>query len=93
MSGQEIEDFDMDRYAQEYIAASEDKKNDTFLGSFILAAMAQKVMVSGAIIESGNYHAGLPGDLNRTLFSRKGKKSDKSSGQEKGDVHDKDSED
>ena len=93
LSGQEIEDFDMDRYAEEYIAASEEKKNDTFLGSFILAAMAQKVMVSGAIIESGNYHAGLPRDLNRTLFSRKGKKSDKNSRQEKGDVHDKDSED
>ncbi len=58
LSGCVIEDFDMDKYQSEYTAASEDEKDDTFIGKFILAALAQKSMVTNAIFKSGNLIAG-----------------------------------
>ena len=56
LSGCEIEDFDVDKYRDEYMNAAE--KDDTFLGEFILAAMSQKSMVTNKIYTSGNLLAG-----------------------------------
>ena len=56
LSGERIEDFDPDKHKQEYILAEE--KKDTFLGSFFLAAMAQKSMVTDRIFKSHNLLAG-----------------------------------
>ena len=58
LSGRSIEDFDIQKYQKEYTDASPDKKDDTFIGRFILAAMVQKSMVTNAIFESGNILAG-----------------------------------
>lgn len=54
LSGRTIEDFDIDKYRAEYEAADKDSKNRTYLGKFILAAMAQKSMVTNRIYKSGN---------------------------------------
>ena len=54
LSGQEIEDFDVNKYQQEYINASKDNKKDTFLGAFIDGAIAHKGMVCDKIYQSGN---------------------------------------
>ncbi len=56
LSGGQIEDFDPDKYKQEYITAEE--KKDTFLGRFFIAAMAQKSMVTERIHKSRNPLAG-----------------------------------
>ena len=58
MSGQTVVDFDLDRYQPEYLAADALKKDDTFLGRFFLAALAQKSMVTNQIFRSGNLLAG-----------------------------------
>lgn len=58
LSGCEIEAFDINKYQEEYQNASEDDKDDTFLGKFILAALAQKSMVTNRIYSSGNKLAG-----------------------------------
>lgn len=58
LSGQSIEDFDLDKYQEEYITATDESRDKTFIGSFILAAMAQKSMVTNAIFQSGNILAG-----------------------------------
>ena len=58
ISGENIEDFSLERYQDEYISADEEKKDDTFLGRFFLAAMAQKSMVTNKIYKSGNKLAG-----------------------------------
>jgi len=63
----EIEDFDLEKYQTEYLAADEAEKDDTFLGAFFLAAMAHKSMVTNAIFRSGNHLAGFSVD-----FSEKG---------------------
>lgn len=62
LSGCTIEDFDIEKYQQEYREAPEDEKDSTFLGCFFLAAMAQKSMVTHKIFESGNLLAGLSVD-------------------------------
>lgn len=67
LSGESIEDFDIDKYQQEYLDAASSGKNGTFLGSYFLAAMAQKSMVTHRIFESGNPLAGFSVD-----FSLKG---------------------
>ena len=59
LSGSKIEAFDIDKYQQEYIQAEKDKKDDTFLGAFMLAALAQKSMVTNRIFTSGNLLAGI----------------------------------
>ncbi|MBQ4485821.1 MAG: hypothetical protein II936_02300 [Oscillospiraceae bacterium] len=61
LSGKDIPDFDVNRYLSEYIE-SEDK-DDTFLGKFILAALAQKSMVTNRIYRSGNLLAGFSVDF------------------------------
>lgn len=62
LSRQAIEDFDIAKYQQEYTDAKPDGKDGTFLGSFFIAAMAQKSMVTHRIFESGNLLAGLSVD-------------------------------
>ena len=63
LSGCEIEAFDLEKYQQEYRDASEAEKNDTFLGKFFLAALAQKSMVTNKIFRSGNLLAGYSVDF------------------------------
>ena len=58
LTGQWIEDFDAEKYSDEYIEA--DAKEDTFLGHFIEAATMHKVMVTNEIRKSGNMLAGKP---------------------------------
>ena len=63
LSGKEIPDFDMDQYAEEFRAAPKGEKDGTFLGRFILAALAQKSMVTNRIFRSGNLIAGISVDF------------------------------
>ncbi|MBQ2605191.1 MAG: hypothetical protein II589_09240 [Clostridia bacterium] len=69
LSGKEIEPFDLSKYESEYIDAEKDNKNETFLGKFILAAMAQKSMVTNKIFLSGNLLAGYSIDFNEKGFA------------------------
>ena len=69
LSGCEVVDFDLNAYEQEYINAAEDAKNDTFLGKFILAALAQKGMFVNRVWSSGNPIAGRSIDFNEKGFS------------------------
>ena len=68
LSGCEIEDFDIDKYQEEYLSASEDEKDKTFLGKFFIAAMAQKSMVTNKIFKSGNKLAGFSIDFDKKGF-------------------------
>lgn len=65
LSGCEIPDFDLTAYQDEYRAAAPDAKDDTFLGRFILAALAQKSMVTNKIFKSGNLLAGFSVDYDK----------------------------
>ena len=58
LSGCEIEPFDVEKYQWEYAEADKNSKDDTFLGKFILAALAQKSMVTNKIYSSGSRLAG-----------------------------------
>ena len=58
LSGQRIEDFKLDKYQDEYIQASKDKKDETYIGKFISGAIAHKSLVTNRIYESGNMLAG-----------------------------------
>lgn len=64
MTGTAIPAFDLERYQQEYLDAPKDSKDDTFLGRFILAALAQKSMVTNRIHRSGSLLAGFSIDYN-----------------------------
>ena len=68
LSGREIDDFKIDRYADEYMKAPKEDKDKTFLGRFILAALAQKSMVTNKIFRSGNLLAGFSVDYDRKGF-------------------------
>lgn len=68
MSGQTIDDFDENRYFAEYIDAAAGEKDDTYLGRFFIAAMAQKSMVTGKIFESGSLLAGISIDFTSRGF-------------------------
>ena len=68
LSGCEIVDFDLTRYQQEYLDARPEEKNDTFIGKFILAALAQKSMVTNKIFRSGNLCAGFSVDFGAKGF-------------------------
>lgn len=65
LSGCEIPDFDLTAYQDEYRAAAPDAKDDTFLGRFILAALAQKSMVTNKVFKSGNLLAGFSVDYDK----------------------------
>ena len=69
ISGKTIPDFDIDRYKEEYKTASKEEKNNTFLGKFILGALAQKSMVTGKIYKSGNPIAGVSVDYKKNGFA------------------------
>ena len=58
ITGESIRPFDLEEYQQEYTAASEEKKPETFLGAFFKAAVSQKTMVTAEIAKSGNTLAG-----------------------------------
>ena len=49
LSGREVEDFDLEKYQDEYRHADKDAKNDTFLGRFIKASLEQKRMITEEI--------------------------------------------
>lgn len=68
LSGAEIPDFDIERYQDEYRNAPEEEKDSTFLGRFILAALAQKSMVTNKIFKSGNLLAGISVDFDEKGF-------------------------
>ena len=59
LSGQAIEAFDPNRYKEEFVSAPADTRDETFLGKFFLAALAQKSMVTNRIYASGNRLAGI----------------------------------
>ena len=69
LSGCEIEDFDLEKYQGEYLSAGKDKKDDTFLGKFILAALGQKSMVTNKIFKSGSLLAGFSVDFEAKGFA------------------------
>ncbi len=62
MSGYEIPNFDLERYIPEYTDADETEKDETFLGKFIIGALAQKSMVIHEVYSSGNSLAGVSVD-------------------------------
>ena len=62
LSGMEIEPFDLDKYQSEYISLPYEDRDASFLGRFILAAMAQKSMVTNKIFKSGSLLAGFSVD-------------------------------
>lgn len=62
LSGQEIPDFDLRKYQQEYRDAADADKDDTFLGQFFLSALGQKSMVTYRIFSSKNLLAGFSVD-------------------------------
>ena len=68
LSGEEIPDFDENRYCEEYRKAPKEGKDETFLGHFITAALTQKSMVTHEIFESGNLLAGYSVALRKSRF-------------------------
>lgn len=58
LSGKDIEAFDLTKFQAQYKNAASDKKADTYIGTFIKGAFAQKCMVTNAIIASKNFLAG-----------------------------------
>ena len=68
LSGEEIPEFDLMQYQQEYREAAKQEKDDTFLGRFFLAALAQKSMVTNKIFTSGNLLAGFSVDYVKDGF-------------------------
>ena len=69
LSGEEIPPFELSKYESEYTSAEKTEKNETFLGKFILAAMAQKSMVTNKIFKSGNSLAGFSIDFAEKGFA------------------------
>lgn len=68
LSGSEPEPFDIERYEDEYLDADPDDKDGTFIGRFILAALAQKSMVTNRIFRSGNKLAGYSVEYSKKGF-------------------------
>lgn len=68
LSGREILRFDIHRYQDEYLHAEQAEKDQTFMGRFFLAAMAQKSMVAGKIFQSGNLLAGFAVNYKKAGF-------------------------
>ena len=64
----EIPDFDIERYQQEYMDAPEGVHYKTYLGRFIMAALAQKSMVTNRIYTSGSRLAGISVDYDKEGF-------------------------
>ena len=68
LSGKAPEPFDLERYQEEYLNASQEERDSTFIGRFIVAALAQKSMVTNRIFESGSKLAGYSVDYKRKGF-------------------------
>lgn len=68
LSGVAPEDFDTEKYQTEYINAAKDDKDKTLLGKFIVAALAQKSMVTNKIFSTGNKLAGYSVDYKQKGF-------------------------
>ena len=68
LTGCEIPDFELSKHEQEYVAASEPDNSQTFLGKFIIAALAQKSMVTNRIYASKNMLAGFSVDYAKKGF-------------------------
>ena len=70
LSGEVIPDFDDSRYVEEYMSVGKEESDHshTFLGKFILAALAQKSMVTNRIYKSGNKLAGFSIDYDKRGF-------------------------
>ncbi|MBR1925857.1 MAG: hypothetical protein IJ837_03270 [Clostridia bacterium] len=63
LSNEKIESFKLFKYEKEYVQSSE--KSNTYLGRFILAALAQKSMVTNRIYKSKNPLAGISVDYEK----------------------------
>lgn len=68
LSGEEIEDFSLTKYQNEYMEAAEEYKDETFLGKFFLAALAQKSLVTNKIFMSKSLLAGFSVDFDKKGF-------------------------
>ncbi len=68
LTGVSIEKFDMNKYKDEYMGSEGEEKDKSFLGRFILAALAQKSMVTERIFKSGNRLAGISVDYSKKGF-------------------------
>lgn len=69
LSGKTIPDFDVSTYVGEYTDTAPENRDDTFLGRFVLAALAQKSMVTNKIYKSGNMLAGISIEYGKHRFS------------------------
>ena len=69
LSGHAVDHFDLDTHVQEYLDAPADAKDATYLGKFILAALAQKGMVVNRVWSSGNPLAGRSIDYDKMGFA------------------------
>ncbi|MDO4798415.1 MAG: hypothetical protein Q4A01_10425 [Coriobacteriales bacterium] len=69
LSGHDIEPFDLEAHVRQYQDVPAGDKDETFLGRFILAALAQKGMVVNRIYSSGNPLAGRSIDYNERGFA------------------------
>lgn len=63
LSGCRIPDFDVEIYKKEYMEAEKELRDETALGQFIIAALAQKSMVTNRIFSSGSLLAGFSVEL------------------------------
>lgn len=68
MTGSELEPFQRDKGILDYTQSKSDERNDTLLGRFILAALAQKSMVTNRIYSSGNILAGRSVEIDERGF-------------------------
>ena len=69
LCGRAVDHFDLETHVQEYMDAPAEAKDDTYLGKFILAALAQKGMVVNRIWTSGNRLAGRSIDYSSSGFA------------------------
>lgn len=68
LSGVPIPDFDIETHQAEYVQADAIARENTLLGRFLKAALAQKSMVTGHIFQSGNRLAGFSVDYRKKGF-------------------------
>ena len=68
LSGEEIPDFEYERFGDEYLAAPQDQKDDTAVGRYVVGALAQNSLVTNKIFTSGSKLAGYSIDYRRKGF-------------------------
>lgn len=68
ISGREIPAFDTAPFTEDYLKADKADRDETVLGKFIIAALAQKSMVTNRIWKSGNLLAGYSVDYRQEGF-------------------------